>query len=70
MLPLQVYDIVPYIEHRATGSLYLGTETLRGLKKAQLIKGTNGRWPYHLFGTLSRGEKLIKDSFVDILPIC
>ena len=72
VLPLQVSDnnIVPIpfiLNTGATGSLYLGTEALRSLKKAQLIKDCiNGRWPYHLLGTLSRGEKLIRDPFVDV----
>ena len=73
MLPLQVSDnnIVPIpfvLNTGATGSLYLGTETLRSLKKAQLIKDASGLWP-HLLGTFSRGEKLMKDPFFDTLPI-
>ena len=47
----------------------MGTKTLRS-QKAQLIQDCiNGQCQYHLLGTLSRGEKLIKDPFVDVLPI-
>ena len=75
VLPLQVSDsnIVPIPFILNTGAawrLYLGTKTLCSLKKAQLIKDCiNGRWPYHLLGTLSRGEKLIQGPVVDVLPI-
>ena len=39
------------------------------LHSLNISKDISGRWPYRLFTTLSRGEKLIKDAFVDILPI-
>lgn len=74
VLPLQILNQgvipIPLILHTgAPESLYLGTGALNNLMEAKLLKEITGRWPYRVLGTLYRGEKLIVDPFVDLLPI-
>ena len=74
VLPLQVSNnmVVPIpfiIDTGAPKYLYLGPGAFDSLEKNQRIVDTiSMTYPYSLFGTLTRGEKLFKNPLVNRIP--